>query len=245
MCTYLIIDQSDSTVDILKQKLKRIDSQCKIYDTHSLEEGISLYEKLRPRMLFLDLDFFEVNNFHCINELKCFDQPLRLTLMASCSDMAIQALRYSAIDFLLKPFDKHDIQDCIHRLKNIEDDEALNINIHRMTSYWERRQLLKINTRVGFEIIRSEDILYCEADGNYTNICLIDGQKQTTSTTLGCVIKQLPDDRFFRIGRSVVINLNYLKSVNRKEKLCQLKINSSIIELPLSNSRVQQLAEIF
>jgi len=159
--------------------------------------------------------------------------------------MAIQALRYSAIDFLLKPFNEHDIRDCIHRLKNIEDDEALNINIHRMTSYWERRQLLKINTRVGFEIIRSEDIIYCEADGNYTNICLMDGKKQTTSTTLGCVIKQLSDDHFFRIGRSVVINLDYLKSVNRKEKVCQLQVKGQSIELPLSNSRVQQLTEIF
>lgn len=245
MCTYLIIDQSDSTVEILKQKLKRIDSQCKIYDTYSLEEGLSLYEKLRPRMLFLDLDFFEENNFNSINELKSFDQPLRLTLMASSSDMAIQALRYSAIDFLLKPFGEYDIRDCINRLKNIEDDESLNINIHRLSSYWERRQLLKINTRTGFEIIRSEDILYCEADGNYTNICLIDDKKQTTSTTLGCVLKQLPEDRFFRIGRSVVINLDYLKSVNRKDRICLLEVDGQSIELPLSNKRVQQLAEIF
>lgn len=104
---------------------------------------------------------------------------------------------------------------------------------------------IRINTRVGFEIIKSENILYCEADGNYTKICLIDGQKQTTSTTLSCVIKQLPDDHFFRIGRSIVINLDYRKSVNRKEKICQLQVEGQSIKLPLSNSRVQQLAEIF
>ena len=245
MSTYLIVESDKYLRKNLIINLREIEPQCSIHETDCVEEALLSYIINKPNIAFLSVDFTDTNGFELIHELIELGEKPRVAIMSENEQNALQALRSNAVDFLSKPIKLNDIQFCINRVRSLEEDEAELQKMSNLFLHLKMYHRIRINTRVGFEIIRSEDILYCEADGNYTNICLMDGTKQTTSTTLGCVLKQLPEDRFFRIARSVVINLDHLKSVNRKEKFCQLKINGSIIELPLSNSRVQKLVEIF
>jgi two-component system LytT family response regulator len=245
MSTYLIVESDKNLRKNLIISLHEIDPLCNIQETDCVEEAILAYIIKKPNLVFLSVDFTETDGFELIHELIELGEKPRVAIISKNEQNALKALRSNAVDFLSKPIKQNDIQFCINRVRCLEEAETERQKMSDLFLHLKMNHRIRINTRVGFEIIKSEDILYCEADGNYTNICLMEGKKQTTSTTLGCVIKQLPDDHFFRIGRSVVINLDYLKSVNRKEKICQLQVEGRSIELPLSNSRVQQLAEIF
>lgn len=245
MSTYLIVESDKDLRKNLIHSLREIEPQCSIHESDCVEEALLSYIIHKPNIVFLSVDFTDKNGFELIHELIELGEKPRVAIISEDAQNALQALRSNAVDFLSKPIKRSDLQFCINRVRCLDQAESERQNMADLFLRLKMNYRIRINTRVGFEVIKSEDILYCEADGNYTNIFLMDGRKQTTSTTLGCVIKQLPDDHFFRIGRSIVINLDYLKSVNRKEKVCQLQVEGQSIELPLSNSRVQQLAEIF
>ncbi|MDZ7606013.1 MAG: LytTR family DNA-binding domain-containing protein [Cyclobacteriaceae bacterium] len=86
---------------------------------------------------------------------------------------------------------------------------------------------LKIPTRSGFLLLALEEIVYCEADGNYTNIMFTSGQLHITSINLGAIQEMLPRDKFFRLSRSVIVNTAMISELNKGKLCCLLKINGN------------------
>jgi len=244
MATYLIVDADINARKNLNEKLKELEPQCHVIETNCVDEALLLYMVQKPNMIFLDINLGEKNGFELIHELMELGERPLLTIVSQTETYAIKAIRLSAVDYILKPIKVEDLQYSLNRMHILEEEELEHQKRTDMFLRLKKNHRVRINTRTGFEIIRSENILYCEADGNYTNICLVDGLAQTTSTTLGSVVQQLPQDQFFRIGRSIVINLDYLKSVNRKEKLCQLQRGEKKYILPMSLNRVQELSQV-
>jgi len=245
MSTYLIVEADRDSRKNLINHLQDIEPDCKIHETSCIKDGLLQYAIQKPKLVFLGVDLPGQNGFEFIHELMELGESPRVAITSKNEQQLLRALRSNAFDFLSKPVKKDELQFCLKRVQYLREYEMERRKISELFQHLKKKNRIRINTRVGFEIVKSDDIIYCEADGNYTNICLMDGKKQTTSTTLGCMLKQLPDGNFFRIGRSVVINLDYLKSVNRKDRICQLQIDGKNIELPLSSKRVQQLVEIF
>ena len=102
-------------------------------------------------------------------------------------------------------------------------------------------QKLKINTRTGFLLIDFNDILYCEADGNYTKLHLSNGAIEISTKNLGKLEPMLPHQSFKRINRSIIINSKYLYKVDRKKKVCSLHYQGKFVEIPLSEHTIKNL----
>jgi DNA-binding LytR/AlgR family response regulator len=103
---------------------------------------------------------------------------------------------------------------------------------------------LKLNTRTGFMVIDPRDIVCCIADGNYTEIVMLNDRKEIVSSNLGSIEKELDGDHFFRISRSALVNLNYLTHVENKNSRCRLQ-SESVIELKVARNRLGKLENKF
>jgi len=245
MNRFLVVDDEDKAREVIGNLLHRIAPSCNVSEANSVEQGVKKYIEFQPDLVFLDIEMPHKNGFELVHELMLMGESPKVVFVTAFNQYAIKAIKASALDYLLKPIDENDLKQCIKRAKLITSNDKEEGKLGDLLDRLSINKRLKVNTRTGFEIIKQEDILYCEADGNYTNIFLTNQEKLTTATTLGLIEDQLTSDLFFRVSRSILINLDYLKSVNRKDKVCLLNVNNECISLPLSNSRVQKLAEIF
>ncbi|MBT3244905.1 MAG: LytTR family transcriptional regulator [Bacteroidetes bacterium] len=111
--------------------------------------------------------------------------------------------------------------------------------------YYDQSGRCRFNTLKGFFLQSISDIAYVKANGNYCTIHLIDGEEKLVTYTLAYVSKMLLPLGFRRIGRSSVINLNYLAHVNRQSNTCLLDIPSGKLDLSISHRYVKELSELF
>ncbi len=224
MIRTIIIDDEKSAVNVLSILLKK---KCKdivdiIATTNSPFEGKELIEELKPDLVFLDIDMPGMTG---IDLLRSFDKPtFRVVFVTAFDTYAIEAFRLSAVDYLLKPVEGDDISRIIEKI-------SLDIrkNDNQISSHLERlEQLLKqksggqetkisigMSDKISFVTISS--IVYCEANGAYTNVHLDDKTKMVVSKTLGDFESQLAEHKFYRIHHSYLINLNRVKEFQRHD----------------------------
>lgn len=105
--------------------------------------------------------------------------------------------------------------------------------------------VLRINTRTGFELIPLEEILYCKADGKYTIVQTIDNGEVISSTNLGAIVKELFGDNFIRLGRSIIVNKSYIRKVDRKKATVIFKIQHETKELKIGVREIKTLSKEF
>ena len=139
-------------------------------------------------------------------------------------DFIFRALKASAIDYLLKPITPQDLRDAVskairhHLLMKSKEPEKkiyheslinLNDNINSGSKYIKK---ITVSEQFGFQLVDTSDIMYLEADSNYTIIHLSGLKKIVATKTMGDFEKILDQPAFFRIHKSIIINLNFLKA---------------------------------
>jgi len=134
-------------------------------------------------------------------------------------------------DMLIKSIDRY--------LEN-RDRYDLNKKLENLKEYLKQEKL-KFNTNLGFAMIAPENIVYCEADRNYSNLYLSNGRKEMITSQLGLIEEKLAHKSFVRISRSILINLDYLESFQRKSKTVVLNTVMQNHELSVSLSGVRKL----
>lgn len=222
MIRTIIIDNEPSAVNVLSLILKK---KCKedvqiIATSNSPYLGKNLIEELQPDLVFLDI---EMPGMSGIDLVQSFSNPsFRVVFITAFDAYAIEAFRVSAVDYLLKPVESNDIIRVIEKVKNdIRKDEntirnqLLNLQKMLLQNNAEPEPRLGIAMADKIVFVNISDILYCEAQGVYTNIYLKDGKKILASRTLGDFESQLSAQKFFRIHHSTLINLKHIKEFQR------------------------------
>jgi two-component system LytT family response regulator len=100
---------------------------------------------------------------------------------------------------------------------------------------------LRFTTRSGYSYINLHEIVYLSAEGNYTSIFLSNGKEETITQNLGQIEEELSPKNFFRINRSVIINLKYIARVNRRSKMCHLSVGKTELEFFISPDQIKIL----
>ncbi len=110
---------------------------------------------------------------------------------------------------------------------NKDYDKKLTDLFHELS----KPRQLKFNTSTGFVLIDPAEIIYCQASRNYCEIFLTDGRREVVTKNMNQVGKLLPENQFFRISRFNIINLNFLRKVERKNHECILKVDNETYKL--------------
>ncbi len=160
-------------------------------------------------MVFLDIEMPGENGFNLFDYID--NVNFEVVFLTAYKNYAIDAIHFSAFDYLLKPLDYLELKEVIVKYKK---HKSLNNNLNIGA---EISSKIALPTLSGYEMEKISRIVYCEADENYTKIHTVGGETILVSRTLKVVEEMLPADHFFRIHKSFLVNMNYVKSYNRNE----------------------------
>ncbi|MBP6872243.1 MAG: response regulator transcription factor [Bacteroidales bacterium] len=229
----IIIDDEISAIRLLEEMAGRLECVTVCGYAEDVEEGINLVLHHRPDIVFLDIRLKDENGFDLIQRLKAYDVDPFIVMVTGYGQFGIQALKAGAFDYLLKPVDPSELLKVISRFR---EKQARNFQPDDL-------KRIRFNTLGGFILINPEEILYCKAEANYTDIFLADQRKHTISLNIGSIERILANPRFFRISRSNLINLNYLTGIDRRKRLCTLTADHITYSLTISHDRMTELEE--
>lgn len=240
----IIIDDEPDACELLSMLLSEIDDIEVLGTAFNVDDGVKLVLETNPDVIFLDIEMPEKNGFDLIHELDYFDQEPIIIFTTAYNEYAIDAIRHAAFDYLLKPIKRVELLKSVNRLKHQQKITSLKEKSQALFQQLNPRHL-RFKTINGFVVLKQEDITHCLADGNYTTIYTKGDNKLLVTAYLSSVYDQLPQEHFFRISRSVIINFNLLHRVNRKLKQCELKVDGKLIHLPITQKRIAELDELF
>jgi two-component system LytT family response regulator len=187
--------------------------------TQSVDEAITAIEKYQPDLVFLDIQMPNKNGFELFKSIKIINFEVIFT--TAHAEFAIDAIKASALDYLLKPINYIDLLEAIKRFDakthKAFQQERLRLLLDNIDNGVSEFKKIAFPTDSGFELIKTSSILYCEADSNYCHIKCVDGKKITLSKTLKYVEELLPENIFNRIHKSYLVNLNYVNRFHKND----------------------------
>ncbi len=226
MIKAVIIDDEINAQNLLEKTLDRYfpNKFIIVQKCNSVDSGVLAIMDHEPDLVFLDIQMPEKNGFELFKYFEVVKFEVIFT--TAYNQFAIKAIKRSALDYLLKPINHLDLSDAIKRFENrIEGSFAqkkLSLLLENLNVNDQNVSKIAFPTLEGFELIHSNQILYCKAESNYCCIKKIDGIKKTVTKTLKYVEEILPATTFKRIHKTYIINLNYLVRYNKANKEVEL-----------------------
>ncbi len=170
----------------------------------------------KPDFIFLDIEMPLLNGFDLLSKFEnlFFD----VVFTTAYDSYAVKAIKYSALDYLLKPISKEDLAAAIEKIKSKQS--SISTRQLQMATAVHNRQLpdtIAMPTSDGLTFASVNDIVFCMAESGYTRISFADKSEIMLSKTLGDVDELLSEYHFFRIHHSTLINLKHVKQYVRGE----------------------------
>lgn len=235
MIRTIIIDDEQSCIDRLTNLFAM---HCT--DTIKLEatartpsEGIQTIKNLQPELIFLDVQLGGKTGFDILQEIG--EIRFNVVFTTAFEKYAVQAFKFSAIDYLLKPVDPDDLLRAVGKLKEKisreETAQKLDVLFHNLKTIGGASKRISVPTINGLMFLQVSDIIRCESDVNYTHIFLKGKQKITVAKTLKEFEALLSEYNFYRVHNSHLINLAYITRYDKGKGGFVSMIDQSTIEV--------------
>ncbi|SRR5260370_20663219 len=213
MTSAIIIDDEAKGRLALREKLAAYCPQITVLaEAANGQEALLLIRCHHPQLIFLDIEMPRMNGFEMLNEVA--EKNFHIIFTTAYDQYAIKAIKYAAFDYLLKPIDIEELKTAIANVDARGNDQIKRqVDLLNQNMMHPKKQLSKlaIPTLSGLMFYDINDIIYLEANSNYTNLYFANKIKIIASQTLKEFEELLPDDIFFRTHNSYIINLNYIR----------------------------------
>jgi two-component system, LytTR family, response regulator len=234
----LIVDDEESARTLLTSLLEETLCFNEIrYANSAVSANIELMEFV-PDMIFLDIKMPGNDGFVIVEELKDKKNKPGIVFVTAYEQYAIQAIKHNAFDYLLKPVNRGELKQCVLKFIESRQESHSNEVTEKVSDNPDKLARLRIKTRNGTVFINPSTILYCKADGNYTTICT-GSKKHLCSVNLGKIAEQLPKAGFIRIGRSHIINFEYITVLDRKESHVTLEREGESVTIKIPRQHLK------
>jgi two-component system, LytTR family, response regulator len=240
----LIVDDEEEARNLLERLLHRLPDVEVVGKAASADEALHMVINCLPDLVFLDVQMPEKNGFQLVDYFKKYLLTTRVIFVTAHAEFAINAMKVSAFDYLLKPVLMSQLTETILRFK-AERLQAFNERkTDRQPEKNNRPCKIKFNTRTGYILVSPSEIMYCEADVNYTSIYFGKDNKEIVTINLGRMEEILAPYSFYRISRSVLINHLYLSKADRQKKKCLLVKSDERITLDIPPNHIRELEKL-
>lgn len=238
MIKAIIVDDElgarESLSKMLEKNCKQIEIVAKVDSMLSAFEAITNKE---PDLVFLDIEMPNGNAFDLLEKFKTINFNIIFT--TAYDHYAIKAIKFSAVDYILKPIDPEELILAVKRYEERAGQKStLDKQFKTLLSNARPDNKLKkvgIPDGDGLIFINLSDIIRCDSDGNYTFFILTNGKKIIASRTLGEYEQMFSDDNFFRIHRSHLVNLEHVKKYIKGEGGYVVMSDNSQVEVSRRN----------
>lgn len=244
MLRAVIVDDEPKAIKGLSWELSNFNDDVEVIQTFvEAEKAIKYLNENSIDCLFLDIEMPTMDGFQLLEKVENKDFAVIIT--TAYSEYAIKALKKNAIDYLLKPIDSDDLEDTLNRVKKHHKKTNNNEQVEKIiTSFNNKFNKRKITIKTDGKLVflSQEEILFVESDGNYSTIHILGNKKIVVTKKLKEIDSLLPEEHFFRIHNSYIINLNKIKEFLKSEGYVILENNHKI---PVSRQRKADFLEKF
>lgn len=209
----------------------------------SVKDAVKYIISMKPELVFLDIEMPRENGLQLF-EYFGDDMEFEVVFTTAYQKYAITAFRYAALDYLLKPIDYNQLGETIQRFKRrTRNFSKIKIDtfVNNLSNDLEINKKVVFPTKNGYQIVKVSNILFCQADINYSTIHLIDGTSFTIVSTLKNLEETLPETSFFRCHKSFLVNINHIKTYDKSRDKIVLDSGK---EVDIATRRVEQFMEI-
>ncbi|MCF8403907.1 MAG: response regulator transcription factor [Bacteroidales bacterium] len=237
----IIIDDEEEARNILERQLLRLGNIQIKAKASGVDEGFEKILELKPNLIFLDIQMPGKNGFELIKLLKKFKLSTTVIFVTAHHEYAINAMKVAAFDYLLKPVVFSELKQTVNRFTEKQLEKLSENKVDKLFEILNRSGKISFNTRTGYIYVAENDIVFCKAEVNYTEIHFSLNRKEVVTVNIGRVQEMLNNTKFFRISRSHLINMDYLIKANRRLKICQLFKNEETFTVPAPPKQIRQL----
>lgn len=205
----VIDDEQDSRNTVINILNNFCDNIQVIAQAENVKDGIAKIEKEKADVVFLDIQMPDGTGFDLLEKLS--EINFQVIFVTAYDQYALKAIKYSALDYILKPVNPQHLMDAVEKLKIPAPDFGLiSKQISTLLRNKNGFERITLPTFEGLRFIILKDIIRCEADNNYTNFYLSSGEKVLVTKTLKEYDESLSGEDFIRVHQSHLVNSKYI-----------------------------------
>jgi len=200
----IILEDEAKSLDVISNLIRQFTSDIELIGSAGwVDKSVQLISEKTPQLVFMDIRLADGTGFDVLKKVTSRD--FELIFVTAYEEYALDALRVSALDYLLKPIGIPEFEEAVGRARD-KIREKKNLEHNSI----ERK--IGVATLSGYEFIDAKDIIWCTSRSSYTHFYCSDGKKLISSRNLGFYEDLLYARNFYRIHNSSIINLRFLKS---------------------------------
>ncbi|MEL6534412.1 MAG: LytTR family DNA-binding domain-containing protein [Bacteroidota bacterium] len=219
--TAVIVEDEPKAREVLRQLLETWCPEIQVVGTaESVATALPLIESQEPEVLFLDIQLEQEQSFALLEKID--PTQFHIIFVTAYTEYALEAFDSAAIDYLLKPINPLRLQKAVQKVINQPRPQAVNEEwiqqlAERMAQQAPARKKILLKERDMVHLVPTEDILWVEAQGSYTNFNLQDGTNLLVSKHLKEYEDTLQAHNFYRVHRSYLVNVHKIEKIDRSE----------------------------
>lgn len=241
----IIVDDEERGIIALHELINNYCTDVQVVGTAAnITDAESLIKEKEPDLVFLDIEIPGTNGFQLLEKFN--EINFEVIFVTAYQEYAIKAIKFSALDYLLKPVRISELQSAIEKIKKKHHSQTENNTdkyhfFKTMINETNPFKKIILSTMEGYYPVKIEDIIYCKADDSYTHFYLQAGKHYIVSKQLKDFDDILVPHNFFRIHKSYLININHIEKVTKTDGIGVIMSNHE--ELPVSFRKKDEFIE--
>jgi two-component system LytT family response regulator len=245
MLRTVIIDDEDHVRETIGRLLAMHCPQVKLVgEAIGVESGLKVIRNLHPQLVILDIRMDDGTGFDLLHKLETID--FKVIFITAYEKYAVQAFKFAAIDFLLKPINPEELTDAVKRAENFAHElfaSQLQTLEENLKTEFRHKKKIVLKTQENIYLVELQNITYCESDGCYTHVNTTAGDRILISKTLREFDDMFSDSGFYRVHKSYLINLSHINRFEKQEG--GFVILSDGNKIPVASRKREDLLELF
>jgi len=231
MLKVLLIDDEERATDALRLMIEKMVPEIKqVFVCNDPRKAAEMIHVCQPGLVFLDIQMPHTNGFELLEKLP--NKNFKIIFTTAYNEYAIQAIRFSAFDYLLKPIDSDELQASVHRFLESQENYQQQLDLlknimHNIQAPSADEFRLALPTKEGVHFLMPNEIVRCEAVGNYTKFFTAKNKTYLISRTLGDYDTLLSPHNFIRTHKSHLVNKKFISFIDH-DGFAVLKDNSRV-----------------
>ena len=245
MLRTVIIDDEAHARETLARLLTSYCPQVRVTgEADGVDSGLKIIRELHPQLILLDIKMDDGTGFDLLR--LCHPIDFKVIFFTAYEKYAVQAFRFAAVDFLLKPVNPEELASAVNRAETLIQEhfntqlQALEENLR---SDFRQKKKIVLKTLGNIYLVNLEDITHCKSDGCYTLVHTLKGEHILISKPLREFDDMLTDSGFYRAHKSILVNLSHISRFEKQEG-GYIILNSGE-KLPVSFRKREELLQLF
>ncbi len=238
----VIVDDEPEARILLKSLLSGINYVTVVGEADNVESALYSIVEHYPNLILMDINMPGKSGLDLVELLQSRNVDIPVVFISAFEEYAIKAIRNQIYDFLLKPVSFDDLKSTIDKYRRLNNKDLPGKLMEVLGSIKEESKI-RINSRHSYILINPAEIAYGVAEDGCTILYLINGKKEISNSSLSQIESRVKGYKFYRLGRSVLINLDYVRSIKKDSDSVLLEFNDCKWEVFASHRSIKELLE--